>query len=128
MGIGIDAHKRTHTAVLVDELGKYMSAKTAGMTSPHHLKFLRWARQRAPERIWAIEDGRHLTRQLERDLLAAGESVVRVPPNSWHMLGIPLEHSANPIRSTHLPSHAPHCANLTCPSPAWTGRIARSVC
>ena len=32
------------------------------------------------ERLWAIEDCRHLTRRLERDLIAAGESVVRVPP------------------------------------------------
>ena len=30
--------------------------------------------------MWAIEDCRHLSRRLERDLLAAGERVVRVPP------------------------------------------------
>jgi transposase len=34
----------------------------------------------AEERLWAIEDCRHLTRRLERDLIAAGESVVRVSP------------------------------------------------
>ena len=32
------------------------------------------------DRIWAIEDCRHLSRRLERDLIAAGERVVRVPP------------------------------------------------
>jgi transposase len=31
-------------------------------------------------RLWAIKDCRHLTRRLERDLIAAGESVVRVSP------------------------------------------------
>jgi transposase len=34
----------------------------------------------AAERLWAIEDCRHLTRRLERDLIAAGESVVPVSP------------------------------------------------
>jgi transposase len=33
-----------------------------------------------PQQQWAIEDCRHLSRRLERDLLAAGEQVVRVPP------------------------------------------------
>ena len=30
--------------------------------------------------MWAIEDCRHLSTRLERDLLAAGQQVVRVPP------------------------------------------------
>ena len=37
-------------------------------------------RRRWPERRWALEDCRHLSRRLERDLLRAGEAVVRVPP------------------------------------------------
>jgi hypothetical protein len=41
---------------------------------------LKWAVGLAGERLWAIEDCRHLTRRLERDLIAAGESVVRVSP------------------------------------------------
>jgi transposase len=32
------------------------------------------------KRRWAVEDCRHLSRRLERDLLAAGEWIVRVPP------------------------------------------------
>jgi transposase len=36
--------------------------------------------QRAPERVWAIEDCRHVSGGLERFLLFAGEQVVRVPP------------------------------------------------
>ena len=35
--------------------------------------------KRWPERRWALEDCRHLTRRLESDLLAGGEAVVRVP-------------------------------------------------
>jgi transposase len=37
-----------------------------------------WA-SRWPNRRWALEDCRHLTRTLEADLLRAGEHVVRVP-------------------------------------------------
>ena len=38
------------------------------------------ARRSAAERVWAIEDCRHVSGALERFLLARGERVVRVPP------------------------------------------------
>ena len=41
---------------------------------------LQWARALAGERVWAIEDCRHVSGALERFLLARGERVVRVPP------------------------------------------------
>jgi transposase len=80
MVIGIDAHKRSHTAVTVDEMGRQGFAKTVGTTTQDNLRLLKWAVGLAEERLWAIEDCRHLTRRLERDLIAAGESVVRVSP------------------------------------------------
>ncbi|MEI2764911.1 MAG: IS110 family transposase [Dermatophilaceae bacterium] len=79
--LGIDAQKRTHTVVVVDGLGRRLGAKTTtATTSADHLELLRWADQYGPERTWAVEDCRHLSRQLERDMLAAGERLVRVPP------------------------------------------------
>jgi transposase len=39
-----------------------------------------WASALCGERLWALEDCRQLTRWLERQLLARGEDVVRVPP------------------------------------------------
>jgi transposase len=80
MVIGIDAHKRSHTAVMVDENGRERSTKTVGTTTQDHLRLLKSAALLDDTRLWAIEDCRHLTRRLERDLIAAGESVVRVPP------------------------------------------------
>jgi transposase len=80
MIIGIDAHKRSHTAVTIDNNGRQQSTKTVGTTTQDHLPLLKWAAAQDSERLWAIEDCRHLTRRLERDLIAAGESVVRVPP------------------------------------------------
>ena len=77
--LGIDAHKRTHTAVAVDEHGKKLGVKTVPATSAGNLELVRWAREFGEHRF-AVEDCRHLSRRLERDFLAAGETLVRVPP------------------------------------------------
>jgi transposase len=76
--IGVDAHKRTHTLVAVDEAGKKLAERTVAATVDGHLEALSWAYQ-WPGRVFALEDCRHLTRRLEGDLLRAGEAVVRVP-------------------------------------------------
>jgi len=76
--IGVDAHKRTHTLVVADELGRELANKTLAATADGHLAALAWAR-RWPRRRWALEDCRHLTRRLEADVVRAGERVVRVP-------------------------------------------------
>jgi transposase len=79
--LGIDAHKRTHTVVAVDGLGRQLGFKTTNATTTaDHLAIIRWADQFGSERNWAVEDCRHLSRRLERDMLAAGERIVRVPP------------------------------------------------
>jgi len=77
---GVDAHKRTHTIVAIDDNGKPLGQTTVGTTSKDHLGLVRWAARFGAERRWAVEDCRHLSRRLERDLLGAGEEIVRVPP------------------------------------------------
>jgi transposase len=76
--IGVDAHKRTHTLVAMDELGRTLGERTVGTTSEGHLQAVEWASQWSSVRF-AVEDCRHLTRRLEADLLGAGYPVVRVP-------------------------------------------------
>ena len=78
--IGIDAHKRSHTAVAVDGLGRQVAVRTVNAATADHLGLLRWAEQLDSQRSWAVEDCRHVSRRLERDLLVAGERIVRVPP------------------------------------------------
>jgi transposase len=79
--LGIDAHKRTHTVVAVDDVGRQLGVlTTTATTSADHLAMLRWAQRFDGERRWAVEDCRHLSRRLEADLLRAGEVIVRVPP------------------------------------------------
>ena len=48
-------------------------------------KLLVWARELDGERVWAIEDCRHVSGAFERFLVARGERVVRVAPK--HMAG-----------------------------------------
>lgn len=79
--VGIDAHKRTHTAVAIDEAGRKLGERrTTSTTTQANLELLRWADSFSAERRFAVEDCRHLSRRLEADLLAAGEELVRVPP------------------------------------------------
>jgi transposase len=77
--LGTDSHKRSHTLVAVDGNGRQLASRTVPATTAGHLEALRWAR-RWRERRWALEDCRHVSRRLERDLLTAGEVAVRVPP------------------------------------------------
>jgi transposase len=77
--LGADTHKSTHTIVVVDANGRQLGERTVSATPAGHVQLLQWARQ-WPERSWAIEDCRHLSRRLEADLLRAGERVLRVPP------------------------------------------------
>ena len=76
--IGTDSHKRTHTVVAVDDVGRRLDVKTVRTNSEGHLALVRWSAQ-FDEVTFAVEDCRHLTRRLEADLLAAGCRVVRVP-------------------------------------------------
>lgn len=77
--LGADLHKRSHTVVVTDLNGRRLADKTVAATDAGHRELRRWAAA-WPERRWALEDCRHLSRRLEIDLLRAGESVVRVPP------------------------------------------------
>ncbi len=78
--LGVDAHKRTHTIVAIDDAGRVLDDITVQTTVAGHVKAVRWAEQLSEDRCWALEDCRHLTRRLEQDLIRAGEAVVRVPP------------------------------------------------
>lgn len=79
--VGADVHKRTHTFVAVDEVGRELGHRTFEATTPGHRDAVRWARSKFGDELrWAIEDCRHLSARLERDLLTAGQKVVRVPP------------------------------------------------
>jgi transposase len=79
--IGVDAHTQTHTAAAVRaDTAVLLDTTVVAARLNGHTDLLVWARALDCERLWALEDCRRMTAQLERLLLDAGERVVRVPP------------------------------------------------
>jgi transposase len=78
--IGADTHKRNHMLVALDaQTGVMRGQVQIPATDAGSLEALRFAAVLDQERVWAIEDCRHVSARLERALLAAGERVIRVP-------------------------------------------------
>ena len=79
--IGTDTHKATHTCGAVFAgTGQLAGEMTAPAREPGFRELLAWGRGLDEERIWAIEDCRHVSGSFERFLAASGERVIRVPP------------------------------------------------
>src|SRR3954453_4285793 len=79
--IGADTHKRSHTLAAVEApSGRVLADQTVAARRRSFEALLTWARGHGGERVWAIEDCRHVSGALERFLLAHGEAVVRVAP------------------------------------------------
>src|SRR5580698_10567077 len=79
--IGTDTHKTSHTAAGVNAAtGEVLADRTVRAKRRSFEDLLRWARRVGGERVWALEDCRHVSGALERFLLARGERVVRVAP------------------------------------------------
>jgi transposase len=98
--IGADTRKRTHALAAVDEgTGRVRGQRQIEAEEPGHLAAVRWARELDDERVWAIEDCRHVSRRLEQTLIAAGERVVRVPP---HRMGASRRGEREPGKSDQI--------------------------
>jgi transposase len=78
--LGADMHKSSHTiAAITAATGEMLDEKTAAVGARGFDAVLRWARGLGPERVWALEDCRHVSGSFERFLIARGERVLRVP-------------------------------------------------
>lgn len=78
--LGADTHKRSHTIAAVSAAtGELLSEKTVQVDARGFATLLSWARGLDRERVWALEDCRHVSGTLERFLIARGERVLRVP-------------------------------------------------
>jgi transposase len=75
--IGVDVDKQSLTAAAVHETGRFLAERTLGGGEDG---LLAWAAALDGDRLWAVEDCRQVTGALERELVAAGEQIVRVPP------------------------------------------------
>lgn len=79
--IGADTHKRNHTCVAAKSgTGALAGERTAAARRAGFEELLAWGREFDRERIWAIEDCRHVSGGFERFLVDHGERVIRVAP------------------------------------------------
>ncbi len=77
--LGADMHKRSHTiAAIAAATAELRGDKTIGVGDDGFLALLDWARALDGERVWALEDCRHVSGSFERFLISSGERVVRV--------------------------------------------------
>jgi len=77
--IGADMHKRSHTvAAVVAGSGELLSDQTITVGQRGFVEAFDWARGLGEQRVWALEDCRHVSGSFERFLLEHGERVVRV--------------------------------------------------
>jgi len=78
--LGADTHKRSHTiAAIAAGTGELLGERTVPVGRRGFAALLRWARGLDEERVWALEDCRHVSGSLERFLIERGERVLRIP-------------------------------------------------
>src|SRR5512133_1532193 len=78
--LGADAHKRSHSiAAVAAATGELLGELTVAVGARGFDALLRWARSLDGERVWALEDCRHVSGSLERFLIERGERVLRIP-------------------------------------------------
>jgi transposase len=77
--IGVDPHKRSHTAIAIDHEEVVRGQITITATGRQVANLLDWAASH-PDRRWAIEGAGGMGALLARQLVAAGETVLDVPP------------------------------------------------
>jgi transposase len=76
---GADTHKRSHTIAAVSAAtGELIGEQTVQVGAKGFVALVMWARKLGFERVWALEDCRHVSGSLERFLIGRGERVLRV--------------------------------------------------
>ena len=79
MVLGADTHKGSHSIAAVSAAtGEVLGDKTVRVNDAGFVALLDWARGLDEQRVWALEDCRHVSGSLERFLLVSGERVIRV--------------------------------------------------
>jgi len=120
--IGIDPQKSSHTAVAIG-LGEEPLGELRVRACPSQAgQLLAWA-QEWPERAWAIKGAAGLGNLLARQLVAAGERVLDVPPEP--AARVRLRRSGN--TSKNDPDDACPVAVAALRSKAWRPVVAPAL-
>jgi transposase len=76
--IGVDPHKASHTAAVLDEHGRVLDQQRISATVDGYQTLRGWA-ARWPDRRWAVEGAYGIGRVLAQRLVSDGEQVLDVP-------------------------------------------------
>ena len=77
--LGADTHKRSHTiAAVAATYRRAVGEQTVQVGAQGLRRAAAWARGLGGERVWALEDCRHVSGSFERFLIDRGERVLRV--------------------------------------------------
>jgi hypothetical protein len=118
--LGADTHKRSHTIAAVARDRASCRRADGRRSAPRLRGALVWARGLGDERVWALEDCRHVSGSFGAVSDRRGERVVRVATRL--MAGERASRGARQVRSasTRSPSRARRCAKAStrCRSPS----------
>lgn len=78
--LGVDAHKRVHQAVAIDERGHVIATWRGGNHPAAWAELRSWAAELGAVRCWGIEGAHTFGHGLAQHLVAAGEAVFDVNP------------------------------------------------
>ncbi len=93
--LGADTHKRSHTiAAVAAASGELRGEQTVQVGRRGFDGLLRWARSLEVERVWALEDCRHVSGSLERFLIERGGRVLRI---RTHLTATVCSPSSSPV-------------------------------
>ena len=120
--LGADTHKRSHTIAAVSAAtGELVGEQTVGVGAKGFAALLVWARGLEGERVWAIEDCRHVSGSFERFLIGRGERVLRVTTRLMADTRRRAATAGSPTASTPSRSPARRCAKvwMRCRPRSW---------
>jgi transposase len=118
--IGIDPHKRSHTATMLDRRQRELKQITVRSGSRQVPELLAWANGNR-RRTWAVECASGLGYLLAQQLVAAGETVVDVPAtlaSRVRVLGTGQSTKTDPNDARAVALAALHAPSLTVVRPA----------
>jgi transposase len=76
MHIGVDTHKKRHVLVALDARGQMCGSQSVANTPAGWAAALQWARERAPDCAWGVENSGSLGKGFAQFLLTSGETAV----------------------------------------------------
>ena len=129
--LGADTHKRSHTIAAVSATtGELIGEQTVQVGAKGFAALVVWARGLGRERVWALEDCRHVSGSFERFLIERGERVLRVTTKLMADSRRGRAGAASPTASMRSRSRGRRCAKawMPCRPRSWTAPSSTCGC